>query len=66
MEDNHTHTLSGSLQTLTSVDFNESEEFLLGSCMDNSTRIWDLASSRIRVSLSVLLLLSCDFLYQFH
>ncbi|CAO3696879.1 unnamed protein product [Umbelopsis ramanniana] len=49
---NHTHTLSGSLQTLTSVDFNESEEFLLGSCMDNSTRIWDLASSRIRHTLT--------------
>lgn len=46
-----THTLSGSLQTLTSVDFNETEELLLGSCMDNSTRIWDLATGRIRVNL---------------
>jgi WD40 repeat protein len=44
-------TLSGSLQTLTSVDFNESEELLLGSSMDNSTRIWDLTSGRIRVML---------------
>ncbi|KAH8556735.1 autophagy protein 16 [Umbelopsis sp. PMI_123] len=49
---NLTHTLSGSLQTLTSVDFNETEEFILGSCMDNSTRIWDLASSRIRHTLT--------------
>ncbi|GAB5591196.1 hypothetical protein Unana1_06096 [Umbelopsis nana] len=45
-------TLSGSLQTLTSVDFNESEELLLGSSMDNSTRIWDLTSGRIRHTLT--------------
>ncbi|KAJ2960921.1 hypothetical protein NQZ79_g3778 [Umbelopsis isabellina] len=44
-----TQTLSGSLQTLTSVCFNEGEDLLLGSSMDNSTRIWDLTTGRIRV-----------------
>ncbi|KAG2179850.1 hypothetical protein INT43_003636 [Umbelopsis isabellina] len=47
-----TQTLSGSLQTLTSVRFNEGEDLLLGSSMDNSTRIWDLTTGRIRHTLT--------------
>jgi WD40 repeat protein len=48
-----TQTLSGSLQTLTSVCFNEGEDLLLGSSMDNSTRIWDLTTGRIRVGIVI-------------
>lgn len=42
-------TLSGALQTITSVAFNSSDEMILGSCTDNATRIWSLATHRLRV-----------------
>ncbi|OBZ87415.1 Protein tipD [Choanephora cucurbitarum] len=40
-------TLSGALQTITSVCFNISDELILGSCTDNATRIWSLSTHRL-------------------
>ncbi|KAI8331108.1 WD40-repeat-containing domain protein [Blakeslea trispora] len=40
-------TLSGALQTITSVCFNVSDELILGSCTDNATRIWSLSTHRL-------------------
>lgn len=47
---NITHSLSGALQTITSVSFNSTDELVLGSCTDNATRIWSLATHRLKVS----------------
>jgi autophagy-related protein 16 len=46
---NVTATLRGSLQTITSVSFNATDQLLLGSCTDNATRIWDLTTNRFKV-----------------
>lgn len=43
-------SLSGALQTITSVSFNSTDEMILGSCTDNATRIWSLSTHRIRVN----------------
>ncbi|KAI8333076.1 WD40-repeat-containing domain protein [Chlamydoabsidia padenii] len=40
-------TLSGALQSITSIDFNASDEFLVASSTDHSTRVWNLATKRI-------------------
>lgn len=48
---NITHSLSGALQTITSVSFNSTDELVLGSCTDNATRIWSLATHRLKVRL---------------
>ncbi|CAO3620925.1 unnamed protein product [Mucor hiemalis] len=45
-------TLSGALQTITSVSFNSSDEMILGSCTDNATRIWSLSTHRLRHTLT--------------
>lgn len=45
-------TLSGALQTITSVSFNSTDEMILGSCTDNATRIWSLSTHRLRVKSS--------------
>ncbi|GAN05835.1 autophagy protein 16 [Mucor ambiguus] len=49
---NITHTLSGALQTITSVQFNSTDELVLGSCTDNATRIWSLATHRLKHTLT--------------
>jgi autophagy-related protein 16 len=45
-------TLSGALQSITSIDFNASDEFLVASSTDHSTRVWNLTTKRIAVSMS--------------
>ncbi|KAG0173902.1 hypothetical protein DFQ30_006733 [Apophysomyces sp. BC1015] len=45
-------TLSGSLQTITSISFNATDEMVLGSSTDNATRIWNLGTSRIKHTLT--------------
>ncbi|RCH84222.1 hypothetical protein CU098_005468, partial [Rhizopus stolonifer] len=45
-------TLSGALQTITSVSFNASDELVLGSCTDNATRIWSLSTFRLKHTLT--------------
>ncbi|KAI8058858.1 WD40-repeat-containing domain protein [Thamnidium elegans] len=45
-------SLSGALQTITSVSFNSTDEMILGSCTDNATRIWSLSTHRIRHTLT--------------
>lgn len=42
-------SLSGALQTITSVSFNSTDEMILGSCTDNATRIWSLSTHRLKV-----------------
>ncbi|CAO3650799.1 unnamed protein product [Mucor fragilis] len=49
---NITHSLSGALQTITSVQFNSTDELVLGSCTDNATRIWSLATHRLKHTLT--------------
>lgn len=49
---NITHSLSGALQTITSVSFNSTDELVLGSCTDNATRIWSLATYRLKHTLT--------------
>ncbi|CAO0791091.1 unnamed protein product [Mucor circinelloides] len=49
---NITHSLSGALQTITSVSFNSTDELILGSCTDNATRIWSLATHRLKHTLT--------------
>ncbi|KAI8647022.1 WD40-repeat-containing domain protein [Parasitella parasitica] len=49
---NNTHSLSGALQTITSIAFNSTDELLLGSCTDNATRIWSLATHRLKQTLT--------------
>lgn len=44
-------SLSGALQTITSVAFNSTDEMVLGSCTDNATRIWSLSTHRLKVSM---------------
>lgn len=46
---NVSHTLSGALQTITSVSFNSTDEMILGSSTDNATRIWSLKTHRLKV-----------------
>ena len=41
--------LGGSLQTITSICFDSTDELVLGSSTDNSTRIWHLGTQRLRV-----------------
>ncbi|KAI9265517.1 autophagy protein 16 [Helicostylum pulchrum] len=45
-------SLSGALQTITSVSFNSTDDMILGSCTDNATRIWSLGTHRIRHTLT--------------
>lgn len=45
-------SLSGALQTVTSVSFNSTDEMILGSGTDNATRIWSLSTHRLRVILT--------------
>ncbi|KAI7902474.1 WD40-repeat-containing domain protein [Cokeromyces recurvatus] len=45
-------TLSGSLQTITSISFNSTDEMILGSCTDNATRIWSLSTHRLKHTLT--------------
>ncbi|KAI9471001.1 MAG: WD40-repeat-containing domain protein [Benjaminiella poitrasii] len=45
-------TLSGSLQTITSISFNSTDEMVLGSCTDNATRIWSLSTHRLKHTLT--------------
>lgn len=46
-------TLSGALQTITSVAFNSTDQMVLGSCTDNATRIWSLSTHRLRVIIEI-------------
>lgn len=41
--------LTGALQGVMAVDFNKTAEFILGSSNDNSTKIWDVNSKRLKV-----------------
>ncbi|SAL97384.1 hypothetical protein, partial, partial [Absidia glauca] len=44
--------LSGALQSITSIDFNASDEFLVASSTDHSTRVWNLTTKRIAHTLT--------------
>lgn len=46
------YTLSGALQTITSVAFNATDDLVLGTSADNATRIWHLGTGRLRVTSS--------------
>ncbi|KAI9015880.1 WD40-repeat-containing domain protein [Phycomyces nitens] len=45
-------TLGGSLQTITAVDFNATDELVLGASTDCVTRLWQLSTGRIRHTLT--------------
>ncbi|KAL0097621.1 autophagy protein 16 [Phycomyces blakesleeanus] len=45
-------TLGGALQTITSVDFNSTDELVLGASTDNATRLWQLSTGRIKHTLT--------------
>lgn len=60
-------TLSGALQTITSVSFNSTDEMILGSGTDNATRIWSLSTHRTRVMLfkSLCIFLCLQYFFSF-
>ncbi|KAI8080088.1 WD40-repeat-containing domain protein [Halteromyces radiatus] len=47
-----TTTLSGALQSITSIDFNSSDDYLVASSTDHSTRVWNLSTKRIAHTLT--------------
>lgn len=49
---NTVQTLSGALQTITSVRFNPTDELILGTSTDNATRVWSLSTNRVKVNCS--------------
>ena len=49
---NPIQSLSGALQTITSVSFNTTDDMVLGSCTDNATRIWSMSTHRLKHTLT--------------
>ncbi|ORZ01381.1 WD40-repeat-containing domain protein [Syncephalastrum racemosum] len=49
---NVVQTLSGALQTITSVRFNPTDELILGTSTDNATRVWSLGTNRVKHTLT--------------
>lgn len=45
-------TLSGALQTITSVSFSSTDDMILGTSTDNATRVWSMSTGRIRHTLT--------------
>ncbi|KAI8388013.1 WD40-repeat-containing domain protein [Radiomyces spectabilis] len=45
-------TLTGALQTITSISFSPNDDLILGSSTDNATRIWSLGNGRIKHTLT--------------
>ncbi|ORX59808.1 WD40 repeat-like protein [Hesseltinella vesiculosa] len=45
-------TLSGSLQSITSLDFNTTDDFLVATSTDYSTRVWNLGTRRLAHTLT--------------
>ncbi|KAI8987983.1 WD40-repeat-containing domain protein [Mycotypha africana] len=46
------HSLSGALQTITSIAFNITDDLVLGTCTDNATRLWSLSTHRLKQTLT--------------
>ncbi|RUP51745.1 WD40-repeat-containing domain protein [Jimgerdemannia flammicorona] len=49
---NPTQTLTGSLLSIMCVAFNAKDDMVLGASNDNATRLWDLATGRLRHTLT--------------